>query len=82
MYSRLVLRLHCMGIIGNGDKPHSDTAGHALKTLQEAETGEQSIPLLRWKQNSPRDMPNSAVEDYFAFQPLFTCELQHMAHRE
>lgn len=28
------------------------------------------------------EQPNSAVEDYFALQPLFTCELQHMAHRE
>lgn len=53
-----------------------------FKTLQEAETQEQSIPLLRRKQNSPQDMPSSAVEDYFAFPPLFTCEQQHMAHRE
>lgn len=53
-----------------------------FKALQEAQTQEQSIPLLRWKQNSPQEMPNSAVGDYFAFQPLFTGELQHMEHGE
>lgn len=53
-----------------------------FKALQEAQTQEQSTSLLRWKQNSPQDIPNSAVGDYFAFQPLFTGELQHMAHRE
>lgn len=52
-----------------------------FKALQEAQTQEQSIPL-KMEQTSPQDMPSFAVGDYFAFQPLFTCELQHMAHRE